>query len=158
MRAVAPDMAITRIEHTIVVNRPVEEVFAFMERPENMPRWAESVVEAEQTSPGPVGAGTTCRLRSKAMGRRLDQNFVATEYEPNRVYATKTTSGPFPMEVKYTVEPVDGGTMLHVASSADLSGFLRLAGPVLNRMGQRQIRADHANLKKLLESTTQTSS
>lgn len=142
----------TRVEHTIEINRPVEEVFAFLEKPENMPLWANSVVEATQTSSGPVAQGTTCHIVNRAMGRRMDMNFVVTEYERNSIYASKTTSGPFPMQMRYTVETVDGGTKLNVVSEVDLSGFMGLAGPIVKRMAQKQVEGDHANLKALLES------
>lgn len=34
----------------------------------------------------------------------------------------------------------------------EASGFFRLAGPILNRMVQRQVSGDYTNLKELLES------
>ena len=147
------DEVAIRVEHTLVINRPVEEVFALVTDVESFPRWTESIIEAVKTSEGPVELGTTCRIVNKAMGRQLDHSFVVTQYELNKVYAVKSTAGPFPMEMCYTVESVEGGTRLHVESEADPRGAMRLAGPMLNRMLKKQITADHANLKALLESS-----
>ena len=141
-----------RIEHTVEIDRPVDEVFAFMASVENLPSWAENTVQAEQTSAGPVGEGTTCRVVNRAMGQQLDHRFVVTEYEPNRRYAARSTSGPFPMALSYTVEPAGAGTRLHVVSEAEPGGLMKLAGPMIDRMARRQIAVDHANLKRLLES------
>jgi uncharacterized membrane protein len=148
-------MAKTRIEHTVIINRPVEEVFAFMEQAANMPKWAEKVVEAEQTSPGPVGLDTTCRVVNQAMGQTFEQTFVVTEYERNRIYAAKTTSGPIDMSMKYTIEPMDGGTKLHVVTEGEMTGIMSMVGPVIKRMAENQIKTDHDNLKRLLESGRQ---
>ena len=48
-----------RIEASAVVNRPIEEVFAFVSDMANATQWSAEVVEAKKTSEGPVGAGTT---------------------------------------------------------------------------------------------------
>ena len=140
------------LEYTVTINKPISEVFAFVSRPENMPKWAQNVTEAIQTSEGPVQVGTTCSVVSKAMGKQLDQDFVVTEYEPDRVYAAKTTVSPFPMETRYTLKAVDGGTIVHAETSAELGGFMKMAGPLLAVMLKKQFKADHEALKKLLES------
>ena len=144
-------MAATRIEHSLMIDRPVCGVFAFMEKAENMPRWAENVIEAAQTSEGPVGIGTTCQVTNKAMGYTFVQDFVVTEYERDSVYAARTTAGPFPLSTRYDLSEEDGATRVHVVSEADLSKFGGLAGPFIHKMAQKQIETDHARLKKLLE-------
>ena len=142
----------TKVKHTLVIKRPVEEIFAFLTVPENMPKWADSVKESVQTSEGEPNVGTTCHVVSKAMGMTVNQDFVVTEHEANRLYSVKTTSGPFPMKMAYTLEPVEDGTRVHVESEADLKGVISVAGPILNRLGQKKLEEDHKNLKKLLES------
>ena len=141
-----------RVEHTVDIDRPIEEVFAFMADVENLTRWAENTIEARQTSEGPVSAGTTCTVRSKAMGRVMAHYFVVTEHEPHTRYAAKSTSGPFPMEMRYSLEPSNGGTRVHTVSEADLGGIARIAAPVLTGMARKQIAIDHRKLKAMLES------
>lgn len=145
-------MPVTHIEHTIVINRPVSEVFAYLSKPENMPKWAKATLDAAQTSEGPVGVGTTCYVVNKAMGMQVNMDFVVTEFEQDSVYAAKTTKSLFPMELTYKFESVDGGTRVHVTSEADLAGVMSMAGPLLKRKGESQIKDDHANLKRILES------
>ena len=48
-------------EHTVVIDRPIEEVFAFVTDPDNVSLWQSTSLETEQTSEGPVGVGTTFR-------------------------------------------------------------------------------------------------
>ena len=54
---------------SIVIRRPIDEVFAFVEDARNRPQWDDSVVSEELTSPGPIGVGTTVRTRLRSMGR-----------------------------------------------------------------------------------------
>jgi uncharacterized protein YndB with AHSA1/START domain len=145
-------MAQTKFEFTVVINRPVEDVFEFLSRAENMPRWAENVIEAVQTSEGRVDVGTTCHVVTKGMGMQVKQDFVVTECQQNRLYAAKSTSGPVQVENRYILEADNGGTKLYAYSSADLGGFMGLAGPLLNRKLKKQFETDHTNLKRLLES------
>ena len=145
------------VKHTVTINRPIEEVFAFMADVENLSAWAENTIEAKQTSEGPVETGTTCTVVNKAMGREMLHHFVVTEYVPYTRYAAKSTDGPFPMHMSYTLESSEGGTIVHTVSEADLSGMLKLAEPVLRGLARKQIAADHKRLKAMLESPTASS-
>lgn len=45
------------------IKRPVEDVFAVIGNVENSPKWSSAALEAKQTSPGPMGVGTTALRR-----------------------------------------------------------------------------------------------
>jgi len=59
------------LEASIVINRPLEEVFAELADLENNKKWRSGTVEAEKTSAGPIGVGTTYRMINGAFGRRM---------------------------------------------------------------------------------------
>ncbi|MBF8283384.1 MAG: hypothetical protein HW378_2299 [Anaerolineales bacterium] len=46
------DVAMVKLEQSIMINRPVEEVWKFMSNWENGPKWDCGVVEARQISEG----------------------------------------------------------------------------------------------------------
>jgi len=140
-----------RIEASVVINRPLEEVFAFVGNIENNPQWQSSVLESRATSEGPIGVGTTYRYVSQLLGRRIETDGEITEYEPNRKYSFKSTSGPFPIEGGFTLEAAEGGTKVTLAAEAEVGGFFKLAEPLVIRMMKRQFEADVGNLKDLLE-------
>ena len=146
-----------RVEHTVLIERPIEEVFDFMAKVENLPRWAENTVEAKQTSEGPLGAGTTCTVLNKAVRRQMLHHFVVTEYDRPTRYAAKTTAGPFPIHLSYALEQFEGGTSVRTVSEADLGGILKLGEPFLRRMATKQIEVDHTRLKDILESQAASS-
>jgi len=143
------DMA--TLELSIVINRPVEEVFAFVSNPENNPMWSSVSKEVKITSAGPIGVGTTYRSVVAFLGRRMEGEVEFTEYEPNRSFAQKTRSGPVPVESRVTFERVEGGTRVTNTQVAEPGGFFKLAEPLLVSMIKRQFEADFANLKDLLE-------
>ncbi|HEX6306409.1 MAG TPA: SRPBCC family protein, partial [Anaerolineales bacterium] len=86
------------IESSVVINQPVEDVFAYYTDLENETQWRIGVLELETTSEGPIGVGTTTREVTQFLGRRIENTAVVTEYEPNKVVAMETTSGPIPFK------------------------------------------------------------
>jgi uncharacterized protein YndB with AHSA1/START domain len=140
-----------REELSVVINRPIEEVFAFATEPENEPLWQSTSLETEQTSEGSVGVGTTFRNTSKFLGRRIDSTYEVTENEPPRRQCLRITSGPIPGSGCYLFEPAEGGTRFTQTFEAEIGGFFKLAEPLVGRAIRRQMDADMATLKDLLE-------
>lgn len=141
-----------RVETTITIRRPVDEVMDFLTRIENLPTWAENVVTAEQTSCGPVGQGTTCRIVSEVMQRRMSHDFAVTEFDPGERYAAHSTNGPFPMSVSYNVKSCEEGSRLHSVSEIKLTGLMALAESAMRPKAQERFDSDHRSLKRILES------
>ena len=138
------------VEHSVVINRPIEEVFDFMADIENAPQWRSGLVEVKKLSDElVVGAKATEVLQF--LGRRMETTYEITEYEPNKKFSFKTTSGPVPMEGGFTVESAEGGTKVTFKIQGEAGGFFKLAEPILARMVRRQVETDHGNLKDLLE-------
>jgi uncharacterized membrane protein len=146
-----------KVENSVVINRPVDEVFEFVSNIENLPQWAGPVLEAKQTSDGPIGVGTTQTQVAKFLGRRIETSQEVTEYEPNKKLSTKTTSGPLPMDIHYVLEPSGEGTRVNIEGNIEAGGFFKIAEPIVGRMLNRQTASDAANLKDLLEAQAETS-
>ena len=140
-----------KVETSIVIKRPVEEVFEFLLTPGNTLQWQTGVMESEQTSEGPVGVGTTLRSVSTLLGKRLESTLEITEYEPNKKVGFKTLSGTIPVEGSYTFESVEGGTKLELEGEGEVSGVFKLAEPLVARTAQRQWEGSFATLKDILE-------
>ncbi len=141
----------TKLEESVVINRPTEEVFAFVADIENMSQWMSELVEAKQTSEGPVGVGTTVNAVANVLGRRAEGIQEVAEYEPNSKFAIKSASGPVASKDKFTFESVTDGTKVTRVTEAEMAGFFRLAEPLVVRMMRRQFETNFAHLKDLLE-------
>ena len=138
------------VEHSVVINRPIEKVFEFMIDIENAPQWRQGLVEVKKLSDELV-VGARASEVLQFLGRRMETTYEITEYEPNKKFGFKTTSGPIPMEGGFNVEPAEGGTKVSFKIQGEAGGFFRLAEPILARMVRRQVETDYANLKDLLE-------
>jgi uncharacterized protein YndB with AHSA1/START domain len=138
-------------EASVVINRPMEEVFAYVVDPKNTAQWAGPVIEAEKTSEGPVGLGTTSKRVTQFLGRTMEATYEITEFEPNSYYTDKTTSGPVPIDGRISFDSVKGGTKVTIEGEIKAAGFFKLAEPLLSRMAERQIATDVQTLKDLLE-------
>ena len=139
------------LEISTVINRPIEEVFAFLSYPENGPKWSSGSSDVTITSAGPIGVGTTYRSVRTVLGRRVESEIEFTAYEPNHSYATKSASGPVPMESRVTFARIEGGTRVNATLVGEPGGFFKLAEPLLVSMIKRQFDADLATLKDLME-------
>lgn len=141
----------TKFETSIIINRSIEEVFAYVTDLRNNVKWTTGLIAAEMTSPGPVKVGSTYKFDIKMMGMTLETSGEVTAYEPPTQYAWKATSGPFPMSGSITFESVEGGTRIAEAIDARPGGFFKLAEPLLVKQQQSQMEADLKKLKEILE-------
>ncbi len=146
-----------RVETSVVVDRPVEELFGVVTNPETYSQWMLGCLGAWQTSEGQMGVGATYTDTGRLLGRREEGTLVVTAYEPHRKFGVKTTSGPIRGEGAYTFEPVEGGTKVALAFEAELGGFFKLAKPIVARALKRQGEGNLAGLKDLLEAHAEVS-
>jgi carbon monoxide dehydrogenase subunit G len=139
-----------RAEHTVVVERPPDEVFEFLTDLSNVAAWQSGAVEVRQPEE-PLRVGTRYVQVLKFLGKRIKTSLEVVEFEPGRRFSLKTVSGPIPFEVRHALEPAGAGTKLHVTLEGEPGGFFRLAEPLVERNAQRQIEGDFARLKEMVE-------
>lgn len=140
-----------RAEVSTTIKRPVEDVWAMISNVENHPKWSSFALEAKQTSPGPIGVGTTARVVGKFLGRRIESESVITEFEPNRKYSWEDKSGPFPLKGSTTLEQIEARTRVNATLEGEPGGFFKLAEPLVVAMAKRSFQGDLDNLKALME-------
>jgi uncharacterized protein YndB with AHSA1/START domain len=140
-----------RIEESIEIKRPAEQVFGYTTDAKSWPRWQSIIVEAEQTSPGPVTVGTTFRGTNRMMGRTMPWTAKTTEFEANRKYGKNIDSGSVTIEQHNTYQPVEGGTRFTILYDMKVGGFLKLISPVLAGSMRRELKKSLGNLKGVLE-------
>lgn len=141
------------VTSSVDIDRPADEVFAYLADWTNNPTWQQGMRSCVTTSEGPVGVGSTYRQEASMLGRAITSDFEVVAYEPDRVIRITTTSGSFPITVERRVEPRGAGACTASAHvQGDPSGFFALATPVLRRMVDRSVRGDYRRLKQVLES------
>jgi uncharacterized membrane protein len=140
-----------KVEASVVINRPVEEVFAFMSDVKNWLKWQSGMLEAEQSSEGPVGVGSTSRGVNQFLGRRMEWTSEITAYELNKKMEQKIKAGPMLIEQSVKLEPVEGGTKLTLGGEGESGGFFKLAEPLVNRQMEKEMEGNISRLKDILE-------
>nr|MBA2601148.1 SRPBCC family protein [Actinomycetota bacterium] len=139
-------------EFTEVVDRPVEEVFAYLTDAKKLPEWQSMVSESRQDSPGPMGVGTRVTNVRNFLGRRIESEAEVTAYESPTRFDVRVVSGPVPFQISHTLEPREATTAVKVEAQGEPGAFFKLAEPLVGRQAERQFKSDFATLKDLLES------
>jgi len=91
-----------RFGATVTIDRPIEEVFAFLADGENDPKFSPRVQKIEKVTDGPVGAGTLYKSTVKDAGMTTQREFELTEFVAPTKIRWKERS-------KNTVTPSEGG-------------------------------------------------
>ena len=141
----------TKIERSIVIARPVDEVWEFVHDATKDALWQTTLAESEKLTDGPMRVGTRVREVRHFLGVRIELTWEVTEYEPNRRSAIRGVSGPVPLTGGYRFEPHDGGTRFTVSGELDAHGLFKLAEPVFARITRRELETNLGHLKDLLE-------
>ena len=139
-----------KMEFSVEIKRPVEEVFAYLTDPANETEWNSAVLECRAETPGPIRVGSKIHVLSSILGRRSESTYEVTALVPNKKYVHKTNS-PFPVEATYLAEPTADGTKVTLEGVAEPGGFFKMAEPLLGRIANRQIQAQLDTMKELLE-------
>ena len=100
-----------RVEAGITIAAPPAEVFAFVADLANLPRWQTGIVSAEQTSPDPVGVGSTARVVRTMAGQSLTVDLTITDFEPGRRLALASQASGVSVTATLEMDSVDGGTV-----------------------------------------------
>ena len=141
---------------SIVIDRPIEEVFAYVSNVENMPRWVSGVQRVRLVSEKVKdGARFTADYAQGMRNSAID--FQIVEFEPPLRFTTKAERGPFSFPFRGTFEFRAVGESTEVTSNVDTgdeSVATRLAnllfGPIVRRGFQRRLHEELAALKASL--------
>ncbi|NJK81393.1 MAG: hypothetical protein HC893_08135 [Chloroflexaceae bacterium] len=139
------------VEKSVVVQRPIEEVFTFIDIPVNLIDIWPNMVEIKDVQPA-AGGGHNFRWVYKMAGFSLEGTSTVTEYVPNQRIVNKNT-GPMESVVTFLFAPEGTGTRVTFQSDYDIPGNVlgMLAKPLISMQNERDIDALLSNLKKHLD-------
>jgi hypothetical protein len=135
----------------IVINRPVEEVFDFVADERNEPRCNPGMLGAELLTPEPVGLGSRFRAEMRTRPRPVVMITENTGYDRPRRLVSTTRLSTMDIQGTLSFDPVPAGTQMRWSWEVRPRGLLKLATPVVTRIGARQERAIWTGLKWVLE-------
>lgn len=140
-----------KFENSIVINKPIEEVFTYLAQLEHLPEWNYAIKRTVNTAPGNIGVGAKY-LQERTLPRPTTEELVVAAYEPSRLLEVSGTFGPFKGMSSYRLVSIDDQkTRLQNEIILDVRGAMRLLAPV----GAMKIKAAVAQnlqvLKHILE-------
>jgi uncharacterized protein YndB with AHSA1/START domain len=148
-------MSQSKVTAEVIINRPIEVVFAFIKDINNYANWQTGVIESHVTSDGSVEVGSTHRYVIQMLGRQIQTEGEVITCDPTKGFFFRTTKAPFQITGGYTFEKTNGGTKVTQQLVADIKGFFRLAQPIVLRTAKRNLENDLHTLKDLLEAQVQ---
>ena len=140
------------VEESIVINHPIEEVFAFVANFENHPKWESNFQKVKLLASIPTGVGTTYQCELKLPGQTAMSKFEITEYEVNKKIAFEAeAAGPAKPNGSFLFEAVPGGTKTTLLPRPEFRGIFKLLEPMMAGYVRKQNQEHLIKLKQILE-------
>ncbi len=137
---------------SIIIHRPIEQVYAFMSVPKNRLRYDPKLIDVRQSPEGPLLIGSQIVEVRSMMGVKGEMVTEVAELEPQQRIGYRTReSDPMNAVGAYHFEAVPEGTRLTLNFAVNPRGMMKLAMPFVGRGMKRDIAAALANIKALLE-------
>jgi uncharacterized protein YndB with AHSA1/START domain len=138
------------VEIPVNIDRPVEEVYAYLSDVARIPEW-NSMVDEVVPSDTPLRVGSTAHIKMRLIGRRIEATLEILELEPNRRIVVRTGE-PISVTDTYSFEALgEGRSRLTYSSVGETKGFFKLADPIVGRIVKKQLTAQLETMKELLE-------
>ena len=144
-----------QLKHQVFIESPVSRVFSYMDDVSREREWQPAIIEADKTPPGDTAVGTRKRYVSEFMGRRIENTYVTTVFEPNVGVSYETTpDSVLRAKVDLHFEPSGAGTRVTMAFEGKPTGPLRfIPKSVLESVYQKEFKSTLSLLKQRLEGT-----
>lgn len=141
------------IEYSIMIDKPVEDVFAFVEDLERRPEWEPGVVEAKVITGNYNEPGAIIEVTNKVLGKKMIAKAEVIEFVKNE-RVTCRAERPFYHEITNQYEVVEGKTKFTRRAVADFAkdgGVTKLASSLIIKKLEKAFEKTVQNAKFILE-------
>ncbi|MFL5867257.1 MAG: SRPBCC family protein [Thermoleophilaceae bacterium] len=124
---------------TVVIDRPIDKVFAFLADGTNDKKFSPRVLEIAKTTDGPQGVGTVYASTVKDAGMKSRREFELTEFDaPSRIRWKELSKNMITVpEGGYDLSPAGEGTELSFFNVFEGHGFGKLLMPLALRSARK---------------------
>jgi uncharacterized protein YndB with AHSA1/START domain len=137
-------------ETDVRIDRPIEDVFAYVSDPLNFPRWNSAVQAVRKTSAGQNGVASYTIERALRGGRAVNELEILASAPP-REFAIRTTAGPTPFLYRYQLSGANGETVMKLDAEVELPGAAAFLPQLAGRLVKKGVDDNLATLKQILE-------
>lgn len=135
----------------MVIDRPIDELWAVMVDLFNTPRLPGGSMAIRQTSPGPMGLGSIFEGRRIVLGFETRITEKVIEWDPPHLLAATIETRAFRLVERFTLVAGPDGTTCTDALDIELLQPLKLIGPLIMPFLRRQRTGQMRDTKVLLE-------
>jgi uncharacterized protein YndB with AHSA1/START domain len=137
--------------HTVTVDRPISDVFAYIADGTNNPRWRAGVLEIERTSAADAAGASYRQMLAGPGGRRIRGDYRITRYEEPMLLEFAVTAGPARPTGRFELAAVGPGqTSVSFTLDAQPTGLLRIMSGMITKQMHTEVR-QLERLKRELE-------
>lgn len=142
--------------HSVVIDRPVHEVYAYVADGTTARMWRASVKDIKLVAGTPATVGARYEQGMKGPGGRIPADYEIVEAVPDRLLAFQVVAGPARPRGRYEFETANGGTRVTFALDWEPKGIKeRLMAPMVARTMPGEA-ATLNDLKRVLEARPAT--
>jgi uncharacterized membrane protein len=122
-------------QHSVTIDKPVDEVFAFFTDVSNEPQWRDQVKEIRAEGPPAVGTRIHHVVKGPG-GMGIPADIEVTAYEPTSVYGFRGVAGPVRPVGEFRFTGDEARTTVSFSIGVELTGVKKalLSGQVQKSM------------------------
>ncbi len=136
---------------SVAIDRPLEQVFAYVSDPVNFPSWNSAVQVVRPTSAGSSGVGSTYSMeRQLPTGRATNKLEIVVREHPHE-FAIRTIEGPTPFLYRYRFAAEGNQTVVKLDGQVELPAVAVLMPQLVRRAVKHGIDDNLTTLKLTLE-------
>jgi carbon monoxide dehydrogenase subunit G len=141
---------------TTTIDRPIDQVFAFLADGTNDTKFSPRVQKIENLTDGPAGVGTVYSSSVKDAGLKTSREFKLTEFEqPTKIRWTELTKNAITVpDGGYDLEPAgDEATRMTILNTFEGHGFGEVILPLALRGAKKDADAFAGRIKAAVEAS-----
>lgn len=139
----------SQVHTSTIIDRPIEEVFDYINHPKNDSEWQPQVLERRVE--GQLGPGTQVALRRRILGRVVETKARVLEYDPPNTATSRSVAGPLKFEGGFHLNEVEEGTRVVFKAEVEPTGAYQAGAGTFAEEFEKEIEANLSNLKQVLE-------
>jgi hypothetical protein len=137
---------------SVIIERPVADVFKYASSMENVPEIMPNVVNVEKKTAGPIGVGSKFVETRLIRGKEAKADIEFIEYTENRSYTTRSESNGLEVIYEYDFQEIEEGTQVQFAGTVNTKGIvMKLTKRFLVKMLKQEDGYQLRYLKEALE-------
>ncbi|GGF20353.1 hypothetical protein GCM10010954_18890 [Halobacillus andaensis] len=140
------------LESTVIIKKPLEEVFQIATDFTKSPEIMDAVVEVKPLTEGPVRKGYQFREVREIRGRKAASTIEITDFEQNKSYTASSEQNGLDLRYHYTFVETTEGTKIEFVGELFTKGIRnKLAQPLIKKIIKKEDENHLDNLKEFIE-------